>query len=63
MPKKKDPELINRRNRDLVTEYNKLCDVKAGQVALYSHAYIMNELRNKFYIEEDTILKILRKHQ
>lgn len=54
-------DLIAKRNRDIVSEYNRLCSVKESGVQKYSNDYILIKLKEKFYLEKETLLKIIKR--
>lgn len=57
----KKQQLFDKRNRDLFKRWNELNGVTEGGVQKFSQEYILKKLEDQFYLDEDYIMKLVRK--
>jgi len=54
-------EKIQKRNQDIIADFKKLCGIKEHNVQKYNHELILKKLTIKFYLEQSTIEKIIKR--
>lgn len=60
MPQRKRT-LYLKRTEDIIKMYNKLSALTYNGKKKYNHEYILERLKERFYLEPDTILKLIKK--
>jgi hypothetical protein len=58
--RQKKKTLILQRNEDIVKMFNSLSSIKEFGVQKYSLELILNRIKRRFYLEVETIIKIVK---
>ena len=60
MPRSKNDEIVIRRNKAIVKDFKKLCDIKTPKgKSLYTYEYVLEKLEDKYYLAAATIHNIV----
>lgn len=54
-------EKIQKRNQDMIEEFKRLSGIKEHGVQKFNHELILKKLTIKFYLEQSTIEKIIKR--